>query len=104
VTAERAEDGSVGYAIQGRNRKHKCRRRLDTAKGSTANRGACQSITVRLQLEKMIKLLSYYRRLLDAQMLKAIDTVDATGLSYDNPIIETMLALLMRDGLDAESI
>jgi len=52
----------------------------------------------------MIKLLNYYRRLLDAQMLKAIDTVDATGLSYDNPIIEAMLVLLMRDGLDAESI
>jgi hypothetical protein len=52
----------------------------------------------------MMRQLKYYRRLLDAQMLKAIDTIDTTGLSYDNPIIEAILALLMRDGLDAESI
>jgi hypothetical protein len=37
-------------------------------------------------------------------MLKAINTIDTTALSYDNPIIEAMLALLMRDGLDVESI
>jgi hypothetical protein len=37
-------------------------------------------------------------------MLRAIDTVNTTALSYDNPIIEAMLALLMRDGLDADSI
>jgi len=49
-------------------------------------------------------LVNQLRRLLDAQMLKAIDTIDTTGLSYDNPIIEAILVLLMRDGLDAESI
>ena len=80
------------------------RRRLGTAKRSTANRSTCQSITVCLHLERMIRQLKYYRRLLDAQMLKAIDTIDTTALSYNNPIIEAILALLMRDGLDAESI
>lgn len=37
-------------------------------------------------------------------MQKAIDTVDLNTISNDNPIIEAMLGLLIRDGLDTESL
>ena len=45
-----------------------------------------------------------FRRLLDAQMQESIDSASLTGVANNNPIIDAMLALLNRDGLDPESL
>ena len=49
-------------------------------------------------------LIANRRRLLDAQMEKAIDSATLLGVSNDNPIVDVMLSLLKRDGLDPDAL
>ncbi|KAG8836392.1 hypothetical protein FRC17_003302 [Serendipita sp. 399] len=49
-------------------------------------------------------LVNQLRRLLEEKMQKSFDNASPIGGSDDNPIVEAMLALLERDGLDHEVI
>ncbi|CCA73631.1 related to helicases [Serendipita indica DSM 11827] len=49
-------------------------------------------------------LINQLRRLLDAQMGKAIDDAALSAVSSDNPIVDVMLSLLNRDGLDPDAL
>jgi hypothetical protein len=44
------------------------------------------------------------RRLLDAQMQQSIDSATLTGVANNNPVVDVMLDLMNRDGLDPDSL
>lgn len=48
--------------------------------------------------------LHLYRRLLDAQMQESIETASLSGVANNNPIVDAILSLLNRDGLDPDSL
>ncbi|KAG8784470.1 hypothetical protein FRB91_003631 [Serendipita sp. 411] len=49
-------------------------------------------------------LVNQLRRLLDEKMQKSLDTATLLGISDEDPIVEAILALLTRDGVDHEAI
>ncbi|KIM31725.1 hypothetical protein M408DRAFT_317990 [Serendipita vermifera MAFF 305830] len=49
-------------------------------------------------------LINQLRRLLDAQMQEAIESADLSAVANNNAVIDVMLALLSRDGLDPDSL
>jgi hypothetical protein len=57
-----------------------------------------------LDLLKLLTPKICLRRILDGQMQKSIDSADLGAVSNHNPIIEAMLAVLERDGLDPDSL
>ena len=77
---------------------------MDNIEVCFPNRSPNQPIEVLSLASMPLNADEIRRRLLDAQMQQSIDSATLTGVANNNPVVDVMLDLLSRDGLDPDSL